>query len=188
LDFPTTKNSFYPNAKQIPNMLVAPAPARAAARSRPASTRAVPSPSSSSPRLPLRTARPRSVVVVSVAAPEAISAAQQAPAATAAAAKEAVAAFDALLQLEQKVDPSPAGQQADPRRPGWFKAWWPVAAVENLDTDRPNALELMGERLVAWQRADGSWTVQADRCPHRLAPLSDGFVAKDKSAIVCGCE
>jgi len=43
----------------------------------------------------------------------------------------------------------------------------------------------MGEKLVAWRRADGQWVVQADRCPHRLAPMSDGFVSKDKSMIVC---
>jgi len=128
---------------------------------------------------------------VCVAAPDAPPVAAAAAPATAAGAREAVAAFDALFQLEQKADPSRAEhqqQEADPRRPGWFKAWWPVAAIENLDTAKPNALELMGERLVAWQRADGYWTVQADRCPHRLAPLSDGFVSKDKSAIVCGCE
>jgi len=113
------------------------------------------------------------------------------PPAASAAAAEAAAAFDALLRdaAPEAAAPSAGTTAQDwssPQRPGWFKAWWPIAAVENLDAGRPNALELMGERLVAWRRADGQWAVQADRCPHRLAPLSDGFVAKDKETIVCG--
>ena len=76
-------------------------------------------------------------------------------------------------------------QEAAADRSAWFKAWHPIAAVENLDPAKPNALELMGERLVAWQPAPGAaWVVQADRCPHRAAPLTDGFVSRG-GEIVC---
>ena len=53
-------------------------------------------------------------------------------------------------------------------RSAWYKAWYPIAAVENLDPGKPNALELMGEKLVAWKPGpDAAWVVQSDRCPHR---------------------
>jgi nitrite reductase/ring-hydroxylating ferredoxin subunit len=157
------------------SLLAAPARARACAR----------------PALPLRAAPKRPTITRRVATTTTTTAAPPVPSADAAA---AAAAFDALLRDDaDKTTPSAptpdafdASYYASPQRPGWFKAWWPVAAVENLDTSRPNQLELMGERLVAWQRADGQWTVQADRCPHRLAPMSDGFITKDKTAIVCG--
>lgn len=79
--------------------------------------------------------------------------------------------------------PTPAPTTAD--RSVWFKNWWAIAATDALDETRPNPLELMGDKLVAWKDAEGQWVVQADRCPHRSAPLSDGFVAKDRQAIVC---
>lgn len=72
-----------------------------------------------------------------------------------------------------------------PDRSLWFKNWWAIAATDALDETRPIPLELMGEKLVAWKDADGRWVVQADRCPHRSAPLSDGFVAEDRQSIVC---
>jgi pheophorbide a oxygenase len=36
---------------------------------------------------------------------------------------------------------------------------------------------LLGTPLVIWKDpASGSWSVLEDRCPHRLAPLSEGRV------------
>lgn len=81
--------------------------------------------------------------------------------------------------------PTTTNDAAPGDRSAWFQAWWPVAAIENLKPDEPNALELFGEKLVAWRTASGEWVVQADRCPHRLAPLSDGFVAADGGSVVC---
>ena len=64
----------------------------------------------------------------------------------------------------------------------WFKHWWPVQFVCNLDDDRPNRIQLLGEYFVAWKSKNEEWVVMKDMCPHRLAPLSEG-----KSMIVsCG--
>lgn len=64
----------------------------------------------------------------------------------------------------------------------WFKCWYPVATLDSLYTDRPNAVELLGMKLVAWRpRGSASWSVLEDTCPHRLAPLSEGRIHEDGS-------
>jgi len=53
--------------------------------------------------------------------------------------------------------------------------WWPVARVEDVGPD-PQALQLLGERLVLWKTAGGDLSLLTDRCPHRGARLSMGRV------------
>jgi hypothetical protein len=38
---------------------------------------------------------------------------------------------------------------------------------------------------VLWADAAGQWRAFEDRCPHRLATLSDGLVDKQRGEIVC---
>jgi phenylpropionate dioxygenase-like ring-hydroxylating dioxygenase large terminal subunit len=42
-----------------------------------------------------------------------------------------------------------------------------VAALETLKTDAPNAVQLLGMRLVLWQDKQGGWRCFEDLCPHR---------------------
>jgi len=56
----------------------------------------------------------------------------------------------------------------------WTKQWYPVAPLSTLDPSRPLATELLGQRLVLWCDANGEWQCFEDKCPHRLAPLSEG--------------
>jgi len=67
--------------------------------------------------------------------------------------------------------------------------WWPVAAMNSLDPSRPNAIEVLGKKLVAVYSANNdSWNVLDDRCSHRFAPLSEGRVvtnAQGKSCLQC---
>ena len=56
----------------------------------------------------------------------------------------------------------------------WFKHWWPVQYTYNLDEDRPNRIELLGEFFAVWKSKSGEWIAMKDMCPHRLAPLSEG--------------
>jgi len=72
-----------------------------------------------------------------------------------------------------------------PNAPGfsWKSNWWPVAFTRDLDASQPSAFTLLGEQLVLWH--DGtSWRAFADRCPHRLAPLSEGRVTPDGCAYL----
>ncbi|XP_031497928.1 protochlorophyllide-dependent translocon component 52, chloroplastic isoform X2 [Nymphaea colorata] len=59
----------------------------------------------------------------------------------------------------------------------WFSNWYPVAPVCDLDKKAPHAKKVMGlDVVVWWDRAEGKWQVFDDRCPHRLAPLSEGRI------------
>ncbi len=54
--------------------------------------------------------------------------------------------------------------------------------VELMDPKRPNPVTLLGQDYVAWYDAPAaSWRLSQDRCPHRLAPLSEGRVEADGS-------
>jgi pheophorbide a oxygenase len=64
--------------------------------------------------------------------------------------------------------------------------WWPVTAVVSLDVTRPNALQVLGQKLVAvYNTGDEQWNVLDDRCSHRFAPLSEGRVLNDENGRTC---
>lgn len=70
----------------------------------------------------------------------------------------------------------PAGG-LDPERFNIREAWYPVHYVEHLDPARPTPFTLLGENIVLWFDPVGqNWRAFADRCPHRLAPLSEGRI------------
>ena len=66
----------------------------------------------------------------------------------------------------------------------WHKAWYPVSPVDFLDPAVPNKLKLLGRSMVAWRGADGAWAVASDSCPHRMAPLSLGYL-DESSRLTC---
>jgi phenylpropionate dioxygenase-like ring-hydroxylating dioxygenase large terminal subunit len=62
-------------------------------------------------------------------------------------------------------------------RDHWQQRWYPVAYLEDLDRRRPHPFTLLETDLVLWwEPASGRWRAFADRCPHRLVPLSEGRV------------
>ncbi|MGF1568292.1 MAG: Rieske 2Fe-2S domain-containing protein [Nodosilinea sp.] len=70
----------------------------------------------------------------------------------------------------------PAGG-ADPDRFDWAEAWYPIAYLEDLDPARLTRFTLLDQTVVIWWDANGeSWRVFEDKCPHRLAPLSEGRI------------
>ena len=65
----------------------------------------------------------------------------------------------------------------------WRDKWYPVAFEADLSDDAPMTFTLLGEPLVFWRdhtanAPDGTptWRCTADKCPHRLVPLSEGRV------------
>lgn len=66
--------------------------------------------------------------------------------------------------------------------PALRHGWHPVALSAEV-TDEPVAVRLLGEPWVL-ARLDDTLAAFADRCPHRLAPLSAGRV--DAHELVCG--
>ena len=68
----------------------------------------------------------------------------------------------------------------DPTRFDWTEAWYPIFYIEDLDKSKPNSFTLLDQNLVIWWDLTAScWRVFEDKCPHRLAPLSEGRIAED---------
>ncbi len=66
-------------------------------------------------------------------------------------------------------------------------AWIPIGSISALRGLGPQRITVMGLDLVVWEDSTNtnSWAVQADVCPHRLAPLSQGRVDPDTNCIEC---
>ena len=58
----------------------------------------------------------------------------------------------------------------------WRAHWYPVAFCVDLEEEAPLTFTLLGEPLVFWRDGSGEMRCVADRCPHRLVPLSEGRV------------
>ncbi len=69
---------------------------------------------------------------------------------------------------------------AAPQQFNWDKQWYPLAQIDDLDPATPGHFRLLGRDLVIWfDVAENSWRAFADRCPHRLAPLSEGRIDQE---------
>jgi phenylpropionate dioxygenase-like ring-hydroxylating dioxygenase large terminal subunit len=69
------------------------------------------------------------------------------------------------------------------QQPVLRRFWYAVMPMNKLDSG-PQPFTLLGENIVLWKRADGTPAALRDRCCHRTARLSKGFVEGDH--IVCG--
>ncbi|XP_020263386.1 pheophorbide a oxygenase, chloroplastic [Asparagus officinalis] len=62
----------------------------------------------------------------------------------------------------------------------WRDHWYPVSLIEDLDPRRPTPFQLLNREIVLWRDPNaGGWVAFDDRCPHRLAPLSEGRIDED---------
>ncbi|MBX3585317.1 MAG: aromatic ring-hydroxylating dioxygenase subunit alpha [Ramlibacter sp.] len=69
------------------------------------------------------------------------------------------------------------------QQPVLRRFWYAVMPMDKLDAG-PQPFTLLGENIVLWKKADGMPAALRDRCCHRTAKLSKGFV--DGDHIVCG--
>jgi vanillate O-demethylase monooxygenase subunit len=53
-------------------------------------------------------------------------------------------------------------------------AWYVASWSQDLEAEKPFPITILGERIVLWRTAGGALNALADRCVHRLAPLSLG--------------
>jgi hypothetical protein len=56
----------------------------------------------------------------------------------------------------------------------WWRQWYPMAFLDDLDPKQPTQVQLLGKMYVIWADHDKTWHAFEDKCPHRLAPLSEG--------------
>ena len=67
----------------------------------------------------------------------------------------------------------------------WTKNWYPVSPINYLDSSKPNAITLLGKKLVIWKNNQDNWVVMDDVCPHKLIELSSGKIDSNAENIVC---
>lgn len=70
------------------------------------------------------------------------------------------------------------------QQPVLRRFWYPVMPLSLLADGKPHPFTLLGENIVLWQSSGGEVHCLKDRCCHRTAKLSLGFVQNDR--IVCG--
>ena len=81
-------------------------------------------------------------------------------------------------QCEAASEPLLAGGP-DPSRFDCAEAWYPLSLVRDLDPLQPTAFTLLDQDLVIWWEPSAQvWRVMEDKCPHRLARLSEGRVSE----------
>lgn len=69
------------------------------------------------------------------------------------------------------------------RQPVLRRFWYPVMRLAHL-ADGPKPFTLLGENIVLWRTPEGALACLQDRCCHRTAKLSLGFL--EGGNIVCG--
>lgn len=87
-------------------------------------------------------------------------------------------------QTANSVSEKPSAREDEIKQRGgrfdWNRQWYPVAVTNDLHTDAPYGVTVIGRPLAVWWDASSSkWQVYADECPHRLAPLSEGSISED---------
>lgn len=66
----------------------------------------------------------------------------------------------------------------------WGKSWIPVAVLEDIDSKLVHSSKVLGKDLIFYQ-ASSNWVVAEDRCPHRAAPLSEGYLNQTSGDLIC---
>lgn len=69
------------------------------------------------------------------------------------------------------------------QQPVLRRFWYAIFPMGHLEAG-PKPFTLLGEKIVLWKKSDGAPAAVRDRCCHRTAQLSRGFVEGDH--IVCG--
>jgi nitrite reductase/ring-hydroxylating ferredoxin subunit len=62
---------------------------------------------------------------------------------------------------------------------------WLIAHRSMLGVNRPNRVTLNGQDYVLWQSDRGEIFALNNICPHMQAPLSDGWICKERGTITC---
>ncbi|KAL9177114.1 hypothetical protein ABFS82_01G037600 [Erythranthe guttata] len=58
----------------------------------------------------------------------------------------------------------------------WTEEWYPLYLTQNIPDDSPLGLTVFDKQVVLYRDGDGDLWCYEDRCPHRLAKLSEGQI------------
>ena len=62
---------------------------------------------------------------------------------------------------------------------------WLIAHKSMLGVNKPHKITLNGHDYVLWQNQNGEVFALDNVCPHMQAPLSDGWICKERNTITC---
>jgi len=92
--------------------------------------------------------------------------------------------FTSKAATSSPPDSSPTAVEDDTEEKfNWFKNWWLVQIVDNLETDRPNKIKLLNRDFIVWKGHSGEWIAMDDECPYRMALLSEGRIEDDGNLL-----
>jgi len=81
------------------------------------------------------------------------------------------------MVISRSADSFPQPQSAPETQPNngdWRSSWYPIGFVVDIPDNVPYGFSIFGEPFVLFRDGAGTRACLLDRCPHRLAKLSDG--------------
>lgn len=66
----------------------------------------------------------------------------------------------------------------------YLNNWFPVLSISCTDFKDPRQVRLLGKDFVVWKK-DNEIMVHDDVCPHRCAPLSEGYIDRETNNLRC---
>lgn len=66
----------------------------------------------------------------------------------------------------------------------YINNWFPISTVSCNDFNNPRQIRLLGKDFVLWKK-DNQLIFQDDSCPHRCAPLSEGYIDSNSKNLRC---
>ena len=67
---------------------------------------------------------------------------------------------------------------------GYLNNWFPVVPISSSDFSNPKQIRILGKDFVLWKKNE-QFVFQDDVCPHRCAPLSEGYIDKESNNLRC---
>ncbi|XP_071718836.1 protochlorophyllide-dependent translocon component 52, chloroplastic [Rutidosis leptorrhynchoides] len=81
-------------------------------------------------------------------------------------------AISQSVSIEEEAETDDKDEKFD-----WFSEWYAIMPECDLDKRAPHGKKVLGLDIVVWwDKNENAWKVFDDKCPHRLAPLSEGRI------------
>ncbi|PIA46040.1 hypothetical protein AQUCO_01600363v1 [Aquilegia coerulea] len=82
--------------------------------------------------------------------------------------------YNVILDDSNSVDEEVKGQSEIIVEYDWKEEWYPLYLTQNVPDDAPLGLTVFDKQIVLYRDGNGDFQCYQDRCPHRLAKLSEG--------------
>mgnify|MGYP000754539823 FL=1 len=66
----------------------------------------------------------------------------------------------------------------------YINNWFPITSISGSDFSNPKQIRVLGKDYVLWKKND-QIIFQDDVCPHRCAPLSEGYIDRKTNNLRC---